>query len=270
MSLITKVRSRYRYSAILLNQLVKADFKVRYQGSVLGYLWSLLRPLLLFLIMYVVFTVFLPLGKGVPHYAVYLLLGIVFWSFFNDLTNTGLKSIVDKGQLIRKINFPKYNIIVAAAFAALINLVFSMMVVGIFMVFDHVPLSWSVLLLLPLLAELFLVSLGCAFLLSALYVKFRDVSYIWEVLLQAGLYATPIIYPLTRIHSLHIQQLLLLNPMAQIIQDARYVLVTPSSVTLHIYGNYLIWSVPLVVACLIFVCGAWYFRSQSPRFAEDV
>src|SRR5689334_3334544 len=99
MDTITRLRARYRYSAILLRQLIKSDFKLRYQGSVLGYVWTLLRPLLMFLVLYLVFTVFLPLGKGIPHYPVYLLLGIVLWTFFTDVTTGGVKAIVDKGAL---------------------------------------------------------------------------------------------------------------------------------------------------------------------------
>jgi len=272
MQLYAKLRERYRYSAILLRQLVKTDFKLRYQGSVLGYVWSLLRPLLLFLILYVVFTQFLPLGKGVEHYPVYLLLGIVLWTFFTDVTNGGVRAIVDKGALIRKINFPKYNIILAVSFAAFINLGFNLIVVAVFMVWNGVVPTWHALLLLPLLAELFIVALGMAFLLSALYVRFRDVAYIWEVLIQAGLYATPIIYPLTQIKNLHVRELLLLNPLAQIIQDARYVLVTPTSITIDgaYGGRHLVWLVPITLTLLVVALGAWYFRGHSRTFAEEV
>ena len=272
MQIISRMRARYRYSFILLRQLVKTDFKLRYQGSVLGYLWSLLRPLLLFLILYLVFTVFLPLGKGVPHYPVYLLLGIVLWTFFTDVTNGGVKAIVDKGALLRKINFPKYNIILAVGLAALINLGFNLIVVAIFMVASGLVPTWQALLLLPLLAELFVLAIGAAFLLSALYVKFRDVSYIWEVFVQAGFYATPIIYPLSRISNRHIQELLILNPMAQIIQDARAAIVTPSALTINdIYGGRIIvWGVPIALTLLVTAFGAWYFRSHSRSFAEEV
>src|SRR5258707_12230224 len=100
------IRERYGYSIILLRQLVKTDFKLRYQGSLLGYAWSLLKPLMMFAILYVVFTVFLPVGKGVPHYPVYLLLGIVMWNYFNEVTTGSVDAIVGKSELLRKINFP--------------------------------------------------------------------------------------------------------------------------------------------------------------------
>lgn len=271
MSLIAKIRARYRYSTILLRQLVKTDFKLRYQGSALGYIWSLLRPLLMFVILYVVFTVFLPVGKGVPHYPVYLLLGIVLWNFFVEVTTGSVGAIVGKGDLIRKINFPKYNIILAVAFAAVINLVLNFVVIAIFMALNHVVPTWRALLILPLLVELFIVALGVAFLLSALFVKFRDISYIWDVCIQAGFYATPIIYPLSRVPYERIRELLLLNPLAQIIQDARHALVTPTTVTIgQEYSSRFVWLVPFSVVVLLLVLGAWYFRSNSKKFAEEV
>jgi ABC-2 type transport system permease protein len=107
---VNKIMQRYRYSAILLRELVITDFKLRYQGSVLGYLWSLLRPLFMFVVLYLVFTVFLPTAKDIPHKPVYLFLGIVLWNFFNEITTGSVGSILGKGDLLRKINFPKYVI----------------------------------------------------------------------------------------------------------------------------------------------------------------
>lgn len=272
MSVFSRLKQRYRYSAILLGQLVKTNFKLRYQGSVLGYIWSLLRPLLMFLILYVVFTKFLPVGKGVPHYPQYLLLGIVLWNFFTEITSGSVGAIVDKSDLIRKINFPKYNIILAIAVSALINLFFNLIVVAVFMVFGRVPLTWHIVLLPVLIAELFVLGIALAFLLSALFVKFRDVTYIWEVLVQAGFYVTPIIYPLTRIDSPLIRQLLLLNPVAQVIQDARYLVITPDALTIGqaFGGRSIIWAVPLLIVCAAVVLGGLYFRSNSRSFAEEV
>lgn len=271
MRVLTRLTGRYRYSVILLRQLVKTDFKLRYQGSVLGYLWSLLRPLLMFLILYIVFTVFLPVGKGVPHYPVYLLLGIVLWNFFGEVTSGSVDAIVGKGELIRKINFPKYNIVLAVSFAALINLVLNFVVIAVFMAVSRVVPTWQALLLIPLLVELFAVAIALAFLLSALYVKFRDVKYIWEVLMQAGFYATPIIYPLSRVPYHRIREFLLLNPLAQIIQDARSVLVTSSTTTIgNEWGNVAVWAIPITITVLLLIGGAWYFRVNSKNFAEEV
>lgn len=267
-----QLAQRYQYSVILQKQLVKTDFKLRYQGSVLGYVWSLLRPLLLFLILYLVFTVFLPVGKGVPHYPVYLLFGIVLWNFFVEVTNGSVGAIVGKGDLIRKINFPKYNIILAVSFSAVINLLLNFIIIAIFMIVGHVSISGDALLLLPLLIELYLIAIACGFLLSALFVRFRDISFIWEVITQAGFYLTPIIYPLSRIPYHRVRELLLLNPIAQIIQDARHILITPSALTIHkeYGGDNWIWAIPILTVLLMMIFSSWYFRNNSKYFAEEV
>jgi ABC-2 type transport system permease protein len=270
---VHKLTQRYRYSIILLKQLVKTDFKLRYQGSVLGYAWSLLRPLFLFVILYIVFGVFLK-AKGnppIPHYPVYLLLGIVLWNYFAEVTAGSVGSIVGKGELLRKINFPKYVIILSGSFSAFINLLINFVVIGIFMLFGHVGLTWHALIIVPLVAELFIFSIALAFFLSALYVRFRDVSYIWEVVLQGAFYATPILYPLSLIPH-RAAKFLILSPIAQIIQDARHVLVTTDTQTIYqVYGgDRWIWAIPLGASLVMVVLAATYFRSRSKYFAEEV
>ena len=262
---------RYRYPIILLKQLVKTDFKLRYQGSTLGYIWSLLRPLLLFLILYLVFTVFLPVGKGIPHYPQYLLLGIVLWNYFTEVTVGSVGAIVGKGDLMRKINFPKYIIILAGSFSALINLLLNSVVIIIFMLVGHVAVSWHALLVIPLIIELFVLALSFAFLLSALFVRFRDISYIWEVIIQAAFYATPILYALQRVPHRY-AKFLILNPMAQIIQDARHALIGPYAQTINqVYGgDKLVWLIPVGTTVLVAVVGGFYFRGRSKYFAEEV
>jgi len=271
MSLRT-LRQRYRYSIILLKELVRTDFKLRYQGSVLGYLWSLLRPLFLFAILYFVFARFLRVGDTVPHYPVYLLLGIVLWNYFVEVTSGGVAAIVSKGDLLRKINFPKYVVIFAGSFSALINMVLNFVVIAFFMIITGVHPTIHGLLLIPLVIELFILSIGVAFFLSALFVKFRDVTYIWEVIVQAGFYATPILYPLSIIPYHRVQEAMMLNPIAQIVQDARYALITPSTQTIyHAYnGRIWVWSVPIGLTLLITGLAGWYFRVQSKHFAEEV
>src|SRR5438128_2681924 len=124
----------------LLAELVRTDFKLRYQGSMLGYAWSLLRPLLLFLILYVVFVKFLKLGKNIPHYPIYLLLGIVIWNFFNEMTVQSLNSIVARGDLIRKIRIPRWIIVMSSSISALISLLLNLLVVSVFLFINHVDL----------------------------------------------------------------------------------------------------------------------------------
>jgi ABC-2 type transport system permease protein len=263
-------RGRFRYPLILLRQMVITNFKLRYQGSVLGYLWSLLKPLVLFAILDVVFIRFLKVGANLPHKQVYLLMGIVFWSFFVEVTSQGIVAIVDNSDLLRKINFPRYVIVLAAAFSALINLTFNLLVIALFMFLDHVQLGPAAALAPLLILELFLFSVAMAFLLSALFVHFRDLSYIWELFLQAAFYATPIIYPLNGLPTVYAKWLLL-NPLAQIIQDLRYCLITNQTVTgAQIYHNPLVQFVPFLIGIVLALVAARYFRSKSRYFAEDV
>lgn len=268
-----KLKKRYSYAIILLKQLVKTDYKLRYQGSVLGYVWSLLRPLAIFVILYFVFARFLRVGEAIPHFPVYLLLGIVLWNYFVEVTTGSVSAIVQRGDLIRKINFPKYVIILAGSFSALINLILNFVIISGFMIWTGVELRLIAVMLPIFIVELFVFSLALAFFLSAAYVRFRDVSYIWEVVVSGAFYATPILYPLQLVidESEKAAKILMLNPMAQIIQDARYVLITPETQTISgLYNSHTIRIVPVVVAILLVGIAAVYFRRRSRYFAEDV
>lgn len=265
-----KLRQRYHYSVILLKQLVKTDFKLRYQGSFLGYLWSLLRPLAIFLILYIVFTKFLKLGQGIPNYPIYLLLGIVLWNYFVEVTSGSTSAIVANGDLIRKINFPKYVIVLASSFSALINLVLNLIVVAAFMYFSGVQLTTNALIFPLLVVELFVFSLAVSFFLSAAFVRFRDVGYIWEVVVQGAFYATPILYPLALIPT-RAAKILILSPVAQVIQDSRYALVSDQTQTISsLYANRFAVFIPILIVLVSVVIAAAYFRSRSRYFAEEV
>lgn len=255
----------------LLTELVRTDFKLRYQGSVLGYAWSLLRPLLLFLILYIVFVRFLKIGTGVPHFPVYLLLGIVIWNFFNEMTVQSLGSIVSRGDLIRKIRIPRWIIVLSSSISALINLFLNLLVVLIFLFINHADLLKTSFWLPLILLEVYIFALGLSLFLSAAFVKYRDVSYIWEVIMQAGFYLTPILYPLARITNHTFQKLIMLNPMAQAIQDSRYAVVTHQSPTINqIFGGGWLKFAPFIVVAGIFLTGLRYFRQQSKYFAENI
>lgn len=255
----------------LLVELVRTDFKLRYQGSILGYAWSLLRPLFMFLILYVVFTKFIRLGDSVPHYPVYLLLGIVLWQFFADMTNQSLSSVVGRGDLIRKIRIPRWMIVLTSSFSALINLGLNLIVVAVFLVFNQVDMTLSILWLPLALVEIYVFGLGLSLFLSAAYVKYRDLSFIWEVLMQAGFYLTPIIYPLSVVGNVTFQKLLLLNPMAQAIQDARNMSITRETITIaEVYGSSSMRLVPLAICLFVLVVGILYFRKESKYFAENL
>lgn len=259
-----------RRNYYLLRQLVITDFKLRYQGSVLGYLWSLLKPLALFSVLYAVFSHVLRFGDAIPSYPAYLLLGIVFFIFFAEATNTGLRSIVDRGDLIGKISMPKYIVVISTVFSNLINLVINLGVVMIFILATDAVISPKALVVIPLLLiELLLFSMGIVFLLSALYVYFRDIAYIWEVIVQMAFYATPIIYPLTLVPEA-IRPYLLLTPLAHVIQEARAVLVTPQTTTLSSMVSEFAVIIPFTSIAAIILIAVWYFRKHAPYFAEEM
>ena len=264
-----RVRLRYRYPLILLRAMVGTDFKLRYQASLLGYLWTLLRPLALFFILYVVFVKFLRLGASVPYFPVYLLFGIVLWGFFVEATSQGLSSLVARADLLRKISFPRYVVVLSVGASVLISFALNMLVIVFFMVLLRVPVRLDVLWLPLLLLELVALSISLAFFLSALYVRFRDLNYIWEVCIQAAFYAVPIIYPLTLVPARY-ARLLILNPIAQVIQDARYVMVTDQTETIsQLYSTPWVRAIPVGITIVLVVASVVYFRRQSPSFAED-
>jgi ABC-2 type transport system permease protein len=262
-----------RRNRILLRELVITDFKLRYQGSVLGYLWSILKPLFLFAILYIVFDRFLRLGRDIEHFPVYLLLGIVLWSFFTEATSNGLSAIIGRGDLIRKINFPKYIIVVSGTISALINLGFNLLVVFVFIIVNGVHVTPLAILIVPIVIELYVFALALAFFLSAFNVKFRDIGYLWEIFLQAAFYATPILYPLQMVikESELAAKLVMLNPVAQVIQDARYVLVTHDSITIYeLYQGSIAILIPFLIIILSIIIASWYFRKSSKTFAESI
>lgn len=255
----------------LLAELVRTDFKLRYQGSVLGYAWSLLRPLFLFLILYVVFVKFLKLGSSIQHFPIYLLLGIVIWNFFNEMTVQSLGSIVGRGDLIRKIRIPRWIIVISSSISALINLLLNLLVVMVFLFINHVDLLVTSLWLPLILLEVYVFSLGLSFFLSAAYVKYRDINYIWEVILQAGFYMTPILYPIALITNVKLQQLIMINPMAQSIQAARYSVVGHEALTTsQVFNGGWYMYIPYIIVVVVFVGGISYFKSQAKYFAENI
>lgn len=263
-----------RRNRILLRELVITDFKLRYQGSVLGYVWSLLKPLMLFAIMYVVFVHFLRFGAGIPHFAVALLLGIVMWTFFTEATSQGMQAIVGRGDLIRKINFPKYIIVVSSTISALINFLLNLVVVLVFMIFDGVIFTWSAALFPLSILFLYAFSLSLAFLLSALYVKYRDFSHLWEVGLQALFYATPIIYPLQMVmnYSLWAAQGIMLSPIAVIFQNARAQMVGHDNVITadQLFSNPIYLVIPYAITVIVMILAIWYFKKNQGKFAEQI
>lgn len=264
-----------RKNRILLGELIKTDFKLRYQGSVLGYLWAVLRPLLTFAILYIVFAKLLRFGGDIPHYPVYLLTGTVLWNFFTECTGQGIQAIVQRGDLLRKISFPKYIVVVSATATALINLAINLCVVVVFALINGVTPSWSWLLVPFLVLELYTLSLGISFLLGAINVKYRDITSIWDVLVQALFYAIPIIYTLPMVlgagdFGAIAAKVIMLNPIAQVIQDVRYNLITTETITAWDILPSGLQMVPILLVILILALAALFFRKRSKRFAEEV
>lgn len=273
-----RFQERYHYAWVVLKGLVKTDFKLRYQGSMLGIAWSVLQPLMLFCVMYVVFAKFLRMSDGTPTYPVVLLMGISTWQFYNEATSIGLRSIVDRGDLLRKIHFPNYIVVASATIGSLISLGINFLVVLVFALFNHVHFTWRVLLLPLNFIELYALALGTALLLATMYVYFRDVSHIWDVLSQVLFYSIPVIYPLAMVidnTSLGswgpvIAKVQLMNPIAQTVQDIRHNLIAPETqpTIWTLVSNPFLRAIPLALAALILALGVYVFRRNNRKFAE--
>lgn len=262
---LRSLRSRARIVLVIAS----AEFKLKYAGAVLGYVWSLAKPLGLFGMLYLVFGHVFKLGGGTGHYPLYLLVGIVLWTYLSDATTIGMKSIVDRESLISKLSFPRLIIPLSVTLCSAITLGINLVAVAVFIGVNRVVPGAKWLLLAPLLLELYLVTLGVALILSALYVRFRDVGPVWEVVLQVLFYGSPVIYPVTLVPH-WFASLAFLNPFVQIIQDARSIVV-PSKATITatgVYGSPLGELLPLGVGLALLVGGYLFFRREEPYFAE--
>ena len=253
----------------LTRALAVTDFKLRFFGSVLGYLWQLVRPLLLFGVLYVVFTTVVKLGTGVRFYPVALLLGVVLFSFVSESTGGAVTSLLDRENLVRKIEFPRLAVPLATVLTALFNVALNLIVVIIFLVASGGRARWSWLELPLLVFLLASFATGLAMLLSALYVRYRDVRPIWDVVLQVFFYASPIFYPIDRVHNLTLRHILMFNPFAAILQQARHALIDPShlSAAAAIGGGVRL-LIPLAITVGIIAFGYRVFSREAPRIAE--
>jgi ABC-2 type transport system permease protein len=255
----------------LTRTLAVTDFKLRFFGSVLGYLWQLIRPLLLFGVLYVVFTEVVRLGSGVELYPVALLLGIVLYSFVSEATSGALTSLVDRESLIRKIEFPRLAVPMASVLTALFNVCLNLIVVFIFLIAAGAEIRWSWLELPFLLAALLVFAAGLGMLLSTLYVTLRDMRPIWDVVLQVMFYASPIFYPIDVVieRDQTLATLLMCNPFAAILQQARHALIAPSHPSAaEAIGDPALLLVPLAITVLVIVAGFRRFSRTAPQIAE--
>jgi ABC-2 type transport system permease protein len=250
--------------------LAVTDFKLRFFGSALGYFWTLMRPLLLFGVLYVVFTEVIRLGGDIDFYPVYLIASIVMFTFFSETTTRGVTSLVERENLLRKVRFPRLVIPLSVALHALFNLGLNMIVVFVFVVASGIEPRVSWLELVPLLLVLTVFTTGVAMLLSALYVRYRDMQPIWEVAVQILFYASPVIYVASFFPD-SVEEEAMANPLAAIFTQVRHAVIDPSAPTAaDVAGGGVRLLVPLAVVTASFVLGLWVFMREAPRIAEDL
>ncbi len=254
--------------------LAVTEWKLRFFDSALGYVWTLMRPALFFGVLYVVFSLIVEVGENTAHYPALLLTGMVLFFFFQESTTRAVTAVVDNENLVRKIHFPRMaipmSVVLTAGFALCLNLI---VLLGLVLVNRVTPrLSW---LELPLvLALLFVFSIGVAAILSAAYVRARDLNPIWDVTTQALFYLTPVLYPIQLVidrSSETVANLLMLSPLAALVQQARHAIVGPSEPSAaEAIGGAPRLLIPLAVIFLTFAFGVWLFNRMAPKVAEEL
>jgi ABC-2 type transport system permease protein len=255
----------WRRSLELLYLIASTEFKRTYFGTVLGYLWSLCRPLLLFGVLLVVFT-HLTRFSHVTHYPLLLLMGIVLFGFFQEATSIAVGSVVNQEAIVRKTQFPRVVIPLAVVLTSAFNLILNLVVAFIFILGFGVAPTWTWLLLPVLLLALLLFTIAVSMLLSSLYPRYRDVGIIWAVLSTALFYATPVLYPLERLHGA-IATLVACNPLTPILEVARRWLIDPAA---PLRGGPVEAIVPAVLYFGACVLAVWVFNREAPRIAEEL
>jgi ABC-2 type transport system permease protein len=249
------------------------EFKRVYFGTVFGYLWSLIRPLMLFGVLLFVFTQVFRIGSDqVEHYPVMLLLGIVLFTFFQEATTESVTSVVDQEGVVRKTQFPRLVIPLATVLTSAFNLGLNFVVVTAFVFAFGVDPTWTWLLVPVAFGLLFALTAAVSSALSVLYVRFRDVAIIWTVVAQVLFYGTPILYPVTAFDDPTIEHLLMVNPLAAIFQQVRvWVLAEPQAPTAVEAAGGVVGLLP-AIAIFIALCAfaIWIFNREAPRIAEDL
>jgi ABC-2 type transport system permease protein len=249
------------------------EFKLRFFGSALGYLWTLMRPLMLFGVLLAVFSAVFDVTEGVEHYPLLLLSGMVLYFFFSESTGDAVTSLVDSENLVRKVHFPRVAIPLSVVLTATINLAMNLVAVFIFILAFGVEPRLTWLELPILLAVLFVFNLGLAMILSALYVPARDMDPIWSVVLQAAFYATPVLYPIELLADENetLAHVAMANPLAAVIQQFRYAVIDPNADSAGTALGGAEWLVvPGVIVVGTFLLGLWVFNRMAPRVAEEL
>ena len=268
------VGSDWRRFWHLTRALAVTEFKLRFFGSVLGYFWQVMRPLLMIGVLYVLFTQVIDVGNDVPLYGVALLLGLVLYTFFSESTGTAVGSIVERENLVRKIEFPRLAVPLSVVLTALFNLALNLCVVFVFLLASGGSVRWTWLQLIPLVALLMIFASGVAMLVSALFVRARDIKPIWDVALQVLFYASPIFYAIETVQQTAptwVAKVLMLNPFAAILQQARHAVIDPKYDTAaQAIGPDWRLIIPLGIIFGVFALGYGGFRRAAPRLAEDL
>jgi ABC-2 type transport system permease protein len=261
----------WRRALELLYITALTEFKKTYFGTLLGYLWSLARPLLLFAVLVTVFTKVIRLNT-VPHYQVLLLMNIVLYGFFQEGTLTAVGSVVGQEAVVRKTQFPRLVIPLAVVLTALFNLMLNLVVVVVFMLAFGVTPTWTWLLLPVILALLLVLTTAVAMIVSSLYPRFRDVAIIWTVFSTALFYATPIIWTVERLQTHHtLRRIVELNPLSPIFELARKWMIQPSAPgPVRAAGGYPELLIPAVIYVAVCVIAVWIFNREAPRIAEEL
>jgi ABC-2 type transport system permease protein len=237
---------------------------------VLGYVWSLLRPLLLFAVLLFVFTKIIRIGSGVPHYAVLLLFNVVLFGFFSEATQTAVTSVVNQEGIVRKTQFPRLVIPLSVVLTSLFNLGVNLIVVVVFILGSGVSPQWTWLLFPLVVAGLFVFATAASLLLSSLYVRFRDTAIIWSVVSAALFYATPVLYPIEAVPSSY-RDLIMLNPLTPLFEQARHWVIDPGAPgAVTAAGGWTHLLAPLAVFVTVCAIAAWYFKREAPRIAEQL
>jgi ABC-2 type transport system permease protein len=250
--------------------LAVTDWKLKFYGSVLGYLWTLVRPFAFFGVIYVVFTEIAGVGAGIKNYGLYILFALVLFTFFSEVTTNCLDSLVTRESLLRKMRFPRIVIPLSVAVTSLLNLGMTLVAVFVFTIAAGDLPTWSWLELIPLIALLTLLSLGVGMLLSVLFIRYRDVKPIWEVVTQMLFYASPVLYVATMVPEEY-QRPYLANPIAAILTQMRHAVVDPTAPDVATaIGDPVRLLIPLGVVLACFLLGLYSFNRMAPRIAEEL
>lgn len=235
----------------LVREFCIAEIKLREEGTILGFIWTLLYPFLMLLILYMLFSK--RLGRGIEHYEIYLLIGILHWEFFSKSTSESLKSLISKRQILLNAYLPKTALILSSILVVFISFLFELIILGGFLIVSGVGFSEKILFFpFVVLIELLLI-IAVSLVLSCLNVYFRDITHFWNVLLRIGFFLTPIFYPIPKLISEEKRWIYLLNPMTQIIIFARDILLfkrEPSFMRMFFFFSFVL--VILIASCLIF------------------